>query len=63
MLYINNPEALVAIETERRSGLGLHLTADPDPMPTGIVVPEGARPRRGRLRFHRRTASTGYAAS
>ena len=31
MLYINNPEAFVAIETERRRSLGLRRTNDESP--------------------------------
>jgi hypothetical protein len=62
MLYINNPEALVAMETERRGGLGLRLAAEPEPA-LSVTVPEGNRPRRRDLRIRNRAASTGYAAS
>lgn len=63
MLYINNPEALVAMETERRSGLGLRLIAETESTPSGVAVPEGDGPRRLDVRILNRAASTGYAAS
>ncbi len=63
MLFVNNPEALVAIEMERRNELGLHSTASPDLTSPGVVVQESNRARPAALRFRSRAASTGYAAS
>lgn len=46
MLYINNPEALVALETERRRGLGLHASNEPDPKVPSIVATGGISSQR-----------------
>ena len=59
MMYINNPEALVAMETERRRGLGLDVITEPDPTPRGTVDIAANRQRRHNYRL--RPASTGYA--
>ena len=40
MLYVNNPEALVAIETDRRRAFGMHATVVSDPTPPGCVARE-----------------------
>ncbi len=55
MLYINNPEALVAMETERRKELGLDLTTYESPAPRGNAASRRTRD------YRLRTATTRYA--
>ena len=59
MLYINNPEALIAITEEGRRELGLRSKSDPDHLPAGIAAHEGTRPRHAAHLFRHRVASTG----
>jgi len=62
MLYMNNPEALVAIAAARRTEFGQRSTSDPEGMPAGATAQESGRPHSIGHRFHRIT-STGYATS
>jgi hypothetical protein len=59
MLFINNPEAMVAIADEGRRELGLRSTTDPDHLPAGIAAHETTRPRPSGHLFRTRIASTG----
>ena len=59
MLYVNNPEALVAIAEEGRRELGMRSTADPDYLPPGIAAHESTRPRPVTHLFRTRVAVTG----
>lgn len=60
MLYINHPEALVAIAEERRNGLGMRLASGTDPMPEGAEARRASRPRSVHNGFPE-IASPGYA--
>ena len=55
MLFINNPEAVKAIEKARRHELGLQSSANRQPATPGRVVPENTR-------FRADLPATGYAA-
>ncbi len=58
MLYINNPEALVAMETERRKGLGLDVSTEPGPMLRSTAARAAGRRRR---HYRLLPVSSGYA--
>ncbi|MDJ0664029.1 MAG: hypothetical protein QNJ75_05680 [Acidimicrobiia bacterium] len=62
MLYINNPAALVAIEQDRRSDLGMHMTSAHDTTAVDTTAPKAVMSRSVRIGF-RRVAPVRYAAS
>ena len=62
MLYINNPQALLAIENDRRRELGMRTTSVADTTAANVAAQEGIRARTFRSGF-RGLASVRYAAS
>ena len=62
MLYINNPQALLAIENDRRSELGMRTTSVTDTAAADAASQKGIRARSFCGGF-RGLASVRYAAS
>ena len=56
MLYMNNPEALLAITEERRAELGQRSTSGPNAAPFDAAFGERSRPRSVDHRFRNQMA-------